>query len=256
MTELTLTKPAIPAPVGATTASLQSASQLFKEAALSTSHDLDRYLHMVQGKMSFGLSPIGPWLAFLDWAAHRANSPGRSLAQTLRAVDGLCKSSVLALGVSRDPVIAPAPSDHRFTDPTWQRWPYSVIQQQFLLVERWWEHETTNLPGVSRNSERIVNFSARQLLDACSPTNIPWLNPEVTTATWNKAGGNLLAGWHNFMTDWVAITRSIHERISALAPAVYLYTIQKDVYSRGLKDVTIASDNPVLSAENWSRAGM
>ncbi len=56
--------------------------------------------------------------------------------------------------------------------------------------------------------------------------------------------------------DWVDITRKIHDRISAHAPAVYLYTIEKDVYSRGLQDVTIASDNPFISAEDWSLAGM
>jgi peptide/nickel transport system substrate-binding protein len=56
--------------------------------------------------------------------------------------------------------------------------------------------------------------------------------------------------------DWVALTRLIHERITALVPAVYLYTIEKDVYSRGLKDVVIASDNPYLSAEHWSLGGI
>jgi ABC-type transport system substrate-binding protein len=55
--------------------------------------------------------------------------------------------------------------------------------------------------------------------------------------------------------DWVAVTRKIHQRISTLAPAVYLFTLEKDVYSRGLLDVTIASDNPFLSAEDWSLAG-
>jgi len=55
--------------------------------------------------------------------------------------------------------------------------------------------------------------------------------------------------------DWVAVTRKIHQRISTLSPAVYLFTLEKDVYSRGLVDVTIASDNPFLSAEDWSLAG-
>jgi peptide/nickel transport system substrate-binding protein len=54
---------------------------------------------------------------------------------------------------------------------------------------------------------------------------------------------------------WVAITKSVNDRIEKLAPAVYLCTLQKDVYSKGLKDIAIASDNPFLSAENWSLAG-
>lgn len=205
MTALILTDPTHTDGSTSTAAPPPDSAALLKAAALSTSHDLDRYLHMVQGRMNFGLSPISPWLAFLDWAAHRANSPGRSFTQTLRAVDGCYKSALLSLGIVQDPVIAPAPTDHRFADPAWQNWPYNVIQQEFLLLERWWEHETTNLPGVSRDAERIVNFCARQLLDAWSPSNVPWLNPEVTSATWSKAGSNLVAGWHNFLTDWIAI---------------------------------------------------
>jgi polyhydroxyalkanoate synthase subunit PhaC len=192
---------------GTVGAGLPVAANLLKEVALSTSHDLDRYLHMIQGRMGFGLSPISPWLAFLDWAAHRVNAPGRSVSQALNAIDAVSRLSALALGRTTDPVVAPAPADHRFSDPAWQTWPYNVIQQQFLLTEQWWERETTALPGVSRSSERIVNFCARQMLDAWSPTNFPWLNPEVTAATWRSGGGNLIAGWQNFLADWLAVGR-------------------------------------------------
>jgi ABC-type transport system substrate-binding protein len=54
---------------------------------------------------------------------------------------------------------------------------------------------------------------------------------------------------------WVAITKSISDRIVELAPAVYLCTLEKDVYSKGLKEIAIASDNPFLSAADWSLAG-
>ncbi|OHD72112.1 MAG: hypothetical protein A2177_06120 [Spirochaetes bacterium RBG_13_68_11] len=55
--------------------------------------------------------------------------------------------------------------------------------------------------------------------------------------------------------EWVDLTLRINERISELAPALYLCKLQKDVYSRGLKDVTIATDNPFLSIEDWSIGG-
>jgi len=43
----------------------------------------------------------------------------------------------------------------------------------------------------------------------------------------------------------------INEKVSDLCPALYLCTLQKDVYSRGLSNVLIASDNPFLSVEDW-----
>ncbi len=55
--------------------------------------------------------------------------------------------------------------------------------------------------------------------------------------------------------DWVKLTLKVNQRISELAPAIFLCTLQKDVYSRGLKGVAIATDNPFLSIEDWSIGG-
>jgi ABC-type transport system substrate-binding protein len=55
--------------------------------------------------------------------------------------------------------------------------------------------------------------------------------------------------------DWVELTLQVNRRISELAPAIFLCTLQKDVYSRGLKGVAIATDNPFLSIEDWSIGG-
>ena len=55
--------------------------------------------------------------------------------------------------------------------------------------------------------------------------------------------------------DWVDLTLRINQRICELAPAMFLCTLQKDVYSRGLKGVAIATDNPFLSIEDWSIGG-
>lgn len=52
--------------------------------------------------------------------------------------------------------------------------------------------------------------------------------------------------------DWVKLTLQINQKISELSPAIFLCSLEKDVYSRSLKNVIIATDNPFLSAENWS----
>jgi len=58
-------------------------------------------------------------------------------------------------------------------------------------------------------------------------------------------------GKENETKTWLGLTQSVNERVSELSPALYLCTLQKDVYSRGLKNVVIATDNPFLSVENW-----
>jgi ABC-type transport system substrate-binding protein len=54
-------------------------------------------------------------------------------------------------------------------------------------------------------------------------------------------------------TDWINLTRKIHDDVGALEPAVPLVSIKKDVYSRAIKNVVIASDNPFLSVEEWTQ---
>ena len=83
-------------------------------------------------------------LAFLDWAAHAANSPfqtaalgGTALAQWQRlahaAMDG-------------EKAISPPPGDHRFDHPAWQARPYSLLTQAVLLGEEWWD-SVVSAPG-------------------------------------------------------------------------------------------------------------
>jgi len=54
--------------------------------------------------------------------------------------------------------------------------------------------------------------------------------------------------------DWIDVTRKLHAKITSLAPAIPLFSLQKDVYSRGINNIIIASDNPFLSAEDWAQA--
>jgi ABC-type transport system substrate-binding protein len=68
---------------------------------------------------------------------------------------------------------------------------------------------------------------------------------------------SLLEEWGKAVTteEWVDLTLQINRRISEIAPAIFLCTLQKDVYSRGLDGVVIATDNPFLSVEHWSLRG-
>jgi len=53
------------------------------------------------------------------------------------------------------------------------------------------------------------------------------------------------------VTDWIKPTEAIHAEVAKLAPAVYLFTLPKDVFARGLESVSILSDNCFLSVEDW-----
>jgi polyhydroxyalkanoate synthase len=97
--------------------------------------------------------------------------------------------------------ITPPPGDHRFANPAWQKPPFNLITQSVLLAEEYWERLVHASPGISTQNERMVAFTLRQFLDLISPSNVPWLNPEVINATRASGGKNLIAGFENFMRD-------------------------------------------------------
>ncbi|HEY7430374.1 MAG TPA: poly-beta-hydroxybutyrate polymerase N-terminal domain-containing protein, partial [Streptosporangiaceae bacterium] len=170
----------------------------------------DRVLQAWLARFTGGLSPVSLGLAWFDWLAHLAMTPGRQaelVAQAWRSAIALPGDALPGGG----PVAAayePRPQDPRFTAPGWQRWPFNVMSQAFLSAEQWWQEATTGLPGVSRHHERVVSFGARQLLDIVSPSNFPWSNPEVLEATAAQGGGNLVRGARLFAEDWQRLLTS------------------------------------------------
>jgi polyhydroxyalkanoate synthase subunit PhaC len=160
--------------------------------------ELDGLLHAVEGQFTGGLSRVAHWLAFLDWSVHLANAPFRRLELIKAAARQWRRLIGVASGVTS---VAPRPGDDRFSDPAWSAPPFNVIAQGFLLAEEWWAMAASGPPGIYRGNQRVVSFQARQLVDMLSPSNVPWLNPEVIRAAAKTGGANFVAGAVNLLTD-------------------------------------------------------
>jgi polyhydroxyalkanoate synthase len=166
----------------------------------------DRLLRARIGRLSFGLSPPGLLLVYLDWLVHLAFSPGKQqdLARKLlrKALRLSFYATRAAFQPDAPPAIEPLPQDQRFDDPSWRRWPFNLLSQSFLFGQQWLHNATTGVCGVSPHDEQVVTFVARQLLDIFAPTNCPWTNPEVLKATLEQGGTNYIRGALNFLEDW------------------------------------------------------
>lgn len=162
--------------------------------------DLDRTVAAAVSSMTGGLSPIALWLAYSDWALHLGAAPGKQLEL---AFDLWQDYWAQLSGDATRPVSAHlAPfEDSRFRGDAWQRPPFRLWYQNFLLTEQWWRKATQNVAGVSPHHGDVVTFAARQWLDMFSPSNLPWTNPEVAQETLRTSGGNLLAGFANWSED-------------------------------------------------------
>jgi polyhydroxyalkanoate synthase len=155
---------------------------------------------------TMGITPAGVSTVIYEWLAHLAMSPGKrqELAEDLiyKFEYLLRHSRQFPLGADSKPCIEPELNDGRFTNEAWCRWPYNMFYQSFLLQQEWWENATTNIDGLSNSTENVVSFIGRQMLDRWSPSNFPWLNPEVIDATMQQGGMNFVRGWENFCEDW------------------------------------------------------
>ena len=167
---------------------------------------VDRMVHAWQARFTASISPAALLIAYLDWAIHLANAPGKRVMLAEKAVRKAVRFVLYASrslsGHGCDPCIAPLPQDRRFVGEAWQKPPFDLIYQSFLLWQQWWHNATTGIRGVSSAHERIVSFVMRQLLDVWAPSNFPISNPEILQATVAQGGQNFLRGAANFLEDW------------------------------------------------------
>ena len=167
---------------------------------------IDRSLHAAMARFTAGLAPMTLIGAYADWATHLGAAPGK---QMLLAEKAARKWLRLANYAARrtlekgdcEPCIAPLAQDKRFAAEEWQRPPYDVIYQSFLLGQQWWHNAMTDVRGVLPQHEQMVAFGTRQWLDVFSPSNYLLTNPEVLQRTREEAGMNLLRGARYFAED-------------------------------------------------------
>lgn len=167
---------------------------------------VDRLLHASMARLTAGLSPTALWLAYADWLVHFAASPGKCHQMTEKAVRKAVRFYLYGVQTFSNAdcphCIEPLPQDNRFRSAGWQRMPFNLIYQGFLLHQQWWHSAVTGVGGVSSHHEHVMAFMTRQALDTLSPGNFIATNPELLETTIREGGQNLLRGWMNFWSDW------------------------------------------------------
>ncbi|NLC36525.1 MAG: alpha/beta fold hydrolase [Alcaligenaceae bacterium] len=195
--------------------------------------ELDMQAQAMLARLSGSLSPQSVALAWMDWASHLAASPGKLTELTQLAMEqantlgNYTRESLIAanqqLLTSDTPSPVPPIQDRRFKDPLWQTFPYNVMQQAFLMNQRWWDTATRDVRGVDPHHADVVNFISRQLTDTLSPANQLLTNPITTKLTIEERGANLVRGLQNFIEDIRG------QRNGAPAPGTENFQVGRDV---------------------------
>jgi polyhydroxyalkanoate synthase len=100
------------------------------------------------------------------------------------------------------PVIEPEHGDKRFKAPDWQQNPvFDALKQSYLLAATTLLKTASGIEGLDEKHRRQLTFFLRQYLDAISPTNFAFTNPQVIHETIASSGQNLVKGMQNLMRD-------------------------------------------------------
>ncbi|MFO0652033.1 MAG: alpha/beta fold hydrolase [Polyangiales bacterium] len=199
-----------------------------------------------------GASPTAWALAYADWGAHLALAPSKQLSLAGSAVTGSVKVAQYAaastLGLDASP---PVTNDRRFSAPSWQRWPFNVMSQSYLVTEQWLREASTNVPGVSKHHEDMVAFGFTKVSEATSPANF-LTNPEVIDRTVKERGRNLLRGARHLAQD-------LKQRVAGgPIPPIEGFEVGKDVAitpgkvvhrTRLMELIQYAPETPTVHAE-------
>lgn len=177
---------------------------------------LDLLLNAWLGKFTGGISPAALGNAYADWLSHLALAPSKQHTLLQEAWKKIARWQQYALQCAlpgsgaAQPCIAPLPQDRRFDDPAWQRWPYNLVYQGFLLQQQWWHRATTGVRGVSPHHADVVTFTVRQWLDMLAPSNFLLTNPVVQQATVASGGASLARGMAHLADDWQRAAMGAH----------------------------------------------
>ncbi|MCL4745208.1 MAG: alpha/beta fold hydrolase [Burkholderiaceae bacterium] len=201
-----LRTPAAPPTAGALPATVEPrpCANADDVAEAAARRNIDRMINAALGRLTQGLSPVTMAASYADWWLHLAMAPGKQkelVEKALRKAARLATYSARAVSGETPRCIEPLPQDKRFAAPQWQRWPFNVIHEAFLLVQQQWHNATTDVSGVSQHHEQVSTFMTRQLLDMVSPSNFFATNPELIARTAEEGGANLVRGAQYWRDD-------------------------------------------------------
>jgi polyhydroxyalkanoate synthase subunit PhaC len=95
-----------------------------------------------------------------------------------------------------------APKDKRFAAPEWREHPmFDMIRQSYLLVAEHMLKSVDLAENVEPAERERLRFATRAMVDAMSPSNFAFTNPEVMKKTLESGGENLLRGLEHMLRD-------------------------------------------------------
>ena len=160
-----------------------------------------------------------PARAFGEFAAHLWTHPAELVKAQQKAASDWLKlwqsAASRAAGKPVEPVAAPERGDRRFNDPAWSEEPvFDYLKQAYLLTAKRALEMVEEAEGLDEGARTRVEFFTQQYLNAISPANFAFTNPEAIRKAIDTGSISLLSGLANLLAD-AAETPGIVQRRAA-----------------------------------------
>ena len=148
--------------------------------------------------------PFAPAQAFSDFAKSLWSKPTQLMETQQKLFAEWTQlwtgAAARALGQESGTALAPEKGDRRFHDPAWQKPFFDHLKQAYLLTVRQSMDlvANTDLDPATRTR---VDFFTRQFLNAISPANFAFSNPEAIQKAIESGGVSLVGGLANMLED-------------------------------------------------------
>ena len=142
-----------------------------------------------------------PAVPQVDWqqlGALQAEMANRSIAMWQRFVGLGGKDDVLA-GAAAMPASV---QDKRLKDPSWDSHPFfDLMRQSYFLASEYLSRAAETVEGLDEQAQARLKFLTRSVIEAMSPANFAFTNPQVVEKTLETGGENLVAGLRHLIED-------------------------------------------------------
>jgi polyhydroxyalkanoate synthase len=168
----------------------------------SPQRQLRRELRAQLAVVTGGIAPDDFIAAWWDWYLNILKRPQKPSALAVAALQGALDTWQFALQAAAGAPVAPSPPDDpRFAGEPWSAWPFNIYTRGYKNWASWWQQALTHVPGMADKNAKLMSFMGGQLLDAASPSNYLWTNPELLETTRAESGQNLVRGFKHWADD-------------------------------------------------------
>ncbi len=164
--------------------------------------------------------PTAPARAMFDFTAQLWSNPMAVLQASQAAANEWMNlwgaAARRAAGAEVEPVIAPERGDRRFGDPAWSEDPaFDYLKQAYLLASRQATALVEQAEGIDEATRTRAAFFTQAYLNALSPANFAFTNPEAIRRAIDTGSISLLSGLANLLADAATDAKLPQRRASA-----------------------------------------